>query len=83
MFDFIYSENMFILYNFITLYYACFLKFGMEYNSIGFNFNRIDELIINMTILKFKIMLNKYPVINCIWLNPKYGFKLFPIINKI
>ena len=42
---------MFILYNFITLYYACFLKFGMENNCMGFNFNRIDELIINMTIV--------------------------------
>lgn len=38
-------------------------------------------LTINITILKFKIILNKEPVIKCTGSDPKNGFKNFAI-NK-
>ncbi len=44
MFD-IYSENMFIFINFCVLYYSVYLKFSKH------AFERIDNLIINMTII--------------------------------
>ena len=47
MIHFIYSENMFILYNFLVLYYAIYLKFNHNLTSM----NRIDKLIVNMTII--------------------------------
>ena len=45
MINFIYSENMFIIYNFLILYYAIYLKFC---NNLYY---RIDRLIVNMTII--------------------------------
>ena len=41
----------------------------------------IVKLIINITMLKFKIILNNEPVINCSFSDPNNGFKNFPI-NK-
>ena len=46
MINFIYSENMFIIYNFLILYYAIYLKFC---NNLLYY--RIDRLIVNMTII--------------------------------
>ena len=60
-------------------------KNNMEFKKIKKNlcncFLFIKRLTIKIKILKFKTILNKDPAMICIWLNPKSGFKVFPI-NK-